>query len=66
MNERKAKIIIYSNPQHKRSWVMDRLKEMETFNPVPYTPDNGGMEIIDGGEWVRLSDVHAILKKKER
>lgn len=39
---------------------MDRLETLETFYPVPYTPDNGGMELSDSGKWVRLSDVQAI------
>ncbi len=43
----------------------NRLKEIETFNPVPYTPDNQGMESVEGGKWVKLSDVQTIMLSVE-
>ncbi len=44
---------------------MSRLEDLKTFNPVPYTLDNQGMESVEDGEWVKLSDVQTIILSVE-
>lgn len=55
----------WKEPINKKAIETNRLKEIETFNPVPYTPDNQGMESVEGGEWVKLSDVQTIMLSVE-